>query len=121
MVETIDPGHGFRADRSDESTFAGAVAAAVDYRGDVTLVLDDDSVIETYVFDLSGDMETGSIGCMSREDDTPNRLETSRIQGIEFSGKDTAEGKSFDTWIEKYVQKKLAGERASIECESLEN
>jgi hypothetical protein len=48
------------------------------------------------------------------------RIEASRIQAIDFSGRDTAEGKSFDTWIKKYVEKKVAGEMASIECESLD-
>lgn len=121
MMDQGEPGQGFRAKRTDVPTFAAAVAASVDYRGDVTLILEDESTIETYIFDLAGDMDTGSIGCMSKQDEIPTRLDTSRIQEIEFSGRDTAEGKSFDTWIEKYVQKKLAGERASIECDSLED
>lgn len=120
MSQQAELGQGFRADRADMSRFATAIAASVDYRGDVTLILEDECAIETYVFDLAGDMNTGSIGCMSKEDVAPIRLDTSKIQGIEFSGRDTAEGKSFDTWIEKYVKKKLAGERASIECDSLE-
>jgi outer membrane protein assembly factor BamA len=42
-----------------------------------------------------------------------------RVRAIEFSGRDTAAGKSFETWMKKYVQKKLAGEEASIRSEPL--
>jgi hypothetical protein len=33
------------------------------------------------------------------------------IARLEFSGKDTAHGKSFETWIKKYNEKKAAGEK----------
>jgi hypothetical protein len=42
------------------------------------------------------------------------------ISALTFSGRDTAQGKSFDTWMKKYVQKKMAGESANIESESLD-
>ena len=33
----------------------------------------------------------------------------------------TAAGKSFETWVKKFVSRKLAGESASIESEPLED
>jgi hypothetical protein len=72
-----------------------------------------------YLFDLTGDIITGNVGFMTKEDTVPRRLSTGTIKSIAFSGRDTAEGKSFDTWIKKYVEKKLAGQKASIECEDL--
>ena len=42
------------------------------------------------------------------------------IARLEFTGRDTAAGKSWESWIKRYVAKKQAGEAASIESESLE-
>ena len=35
----------------------------------------------------------------------------SEIARLEFTGRDTAAGKSFETWVKKYQQKKAAGEK----------
>ncbi|MDG2422595.1 MAG: hypothetical protein P8M22_01315 [Phycisphaerales bacterium] len=121
MTESELPRQGYIAERADRETFEAALAAAVEYRGDVTISVADGSVIEGYIFDLTGDIDDGSIGFMTSSDKSPRRLDAGSISRLEFTGKDTAEGKSFETWIEKYVQKKLAGERASIECDSLED
>ena len=121
MTESDTPHQGLAIDRSDTRKFEPTLLAAVDYRGDVTLLLEDGSSIEGFVYDLTGDLATGSVGYMTKQDASRRRLDISAIQKIEFSGRDMAEGKSFHTWIEKYVQKKIAGERASIECEPLED
>ena len=34
----------------------------------------------------------------------------SEIARLEFTGRDTAAGKSWETWVKKYVDKKKAGE-----------
>ena len=47
-------------------------------------------------------------------------LTFAQIDRLEFTGRDTAAGKSFETWLKKYVEKKLAGEKASIESEPLD-
>ena len=120
MTDTSQPKQGFTSDRSNQTEFAAALAAAVDYRGDVTIVLDDDSEEMGYLFDLTGDVIDGNVGFMTKADTKPRRLSTGTITSITFTGRDTAEGKSFDTWIKKYVEKKLAGQNASIECEDLD-
>jgi len=43
-----------------------------------------------------------------------------QIRRLEFSGKDAAAGKTWENWVRRYVEKHLAGERASIESESLD-
>jgi hypothetical protein len=43
-----------------------------------------------------------------------------QIRRLEFSGKDAAAGKTWENWVRRYVEKYLAGERASIESESLD-
>ena len=42
------------------------------------------------------------------------------VSRVAFSERDPAAGKSFETWVKKYVEKKMRGERASIESEPLE-
>ena len=42
------------------------------------------------------------------------------VSHIAFSDRDPAAGKSFETWVKKYIEKKLAGEKASIESEQLD-
>jgi hypothetical protein len=43
------------------------------------------------------------------------------IARLEFTGRDTAAGKSFATWVKKYQEKKAAGEKnIQIEPEKLD-
>jgi hypothetical protein len=71
------------------------------------------------VFSRTSDGED-TLLCMLKKEEQPRAVCISTIQEIQFSGKDTAEGKTFDRWIKRYIEKKLAGETASIESESLE-
>ena len=121
MSDAELPTRGHVADLDDRERLSAALLAAVDYRGDVTLVLTDETSMEGYLFSLNGDPETGSFQLMIKGQDIPLQIQASTIQAIDFTGRDTAEGKSFDTWIKKYIEKKIAGEQASIECESLED
>ena len=121
MTEPESAARGDVMCRESDQSFDAALLAAVDYRGDITLAFEDGSTSVGYVSTLEGDSQTGIVGFMTKEDSVPQQLPAASIRSIEFSGRDTAEGKSFDTWIKKYVEKKLAGERASIECESLDD
>jgi hypothetical protein len=113
---------GLRAEASDPEALAKAAAIAVDYRGDVTITTDEGETIEAYLFDLKhrDSPATTLVRYMVKDQDGRNSIPIGRIAAIEFTGKDTAAGKSFETWMKKYVEKKLAGERASIESEVLE-
>jgi hypothetical protein len=44
----------------------------------------------------------------------------SDIAALKFSDRDPAAGKSWEAWVRKYWQKKVAGEEAAIEPESLD-
>ena len=55
MSEAELPVRGHTADRSDLERLSAALLAAVDYRGDITLILTDESSMEGYLFDLNGD------------------------------------------------------------------
>lgn len=98
-----------------------ALAWAVDYRGDVTLEMRDGRRIEGYLFDRR-EKASQSIVRIMPSDRPGERVELAcdDIARLAFTGRDTAAGKSWETWIKKYVEKKKRGEAASIESEPLE-
>src|SRR5437762_6700944 len=101
-----------------------ALEKAFDYRGDVTITTKDGSKVEGYIFDRrSGG--AGLAECVVRlfpkDRDEKVSVKYSDIARLEFTGRDTAAGKSFETWVKKYHEKKAAGEKnIRIEPEKLE-
>jgi len=90
-----------------------ALEKAFDYRGDVTLTLKDGAKIEGYLFDRRSNGETlraCTAWLFPKDRDDKVQVSYADIARLEFSGKDTAHGKSFETWIRKYNEKKAAGE-----------
>jgi hypothetical protein len=101
-----------------------ALDKAFDYRGDVTISLKDGSKIEGYVFDRRAD-GAALVDCVVRlfpkDRDEKISVRYSDIARLEFTGRDTAAGKSFETWVKKYQEKKAAGEKnIGIEPEKLD-
>ena len=91
-----------------------ALEKAFDYRGDVTLTLKDGSRVEGYLFDRRSNgatLDACTAWLFPKDCDEKVTVAYSRIARLEFSGKDTAHGKSFETWIRKYHEKKAAGEK----------
>jgi hypothetical protein len=100
-----------------------ALEKAFDYRGDVTITRRDGSTVDGYIFDRkSGEtLADSSIKLYPKDRDEKISIPYSDIAALAFSGKDTAAGKSFETWVKKYNQKKAAGEtNIGIEAEPLE-
>lgn len=100
-----------------------ALEKAFDYRGDVTLTLKDGTCVEGYVFDRrgAGALDQCVVRLFPKDRDEKVAVKYSDIARLEFSGKDTAHGKSFETWVKKYYEKKAAGEtNISIEPEKLD-
>ena len=95
---------------------------AFDYRGDVTLHLDDGTALECYVFDRrEGKGAEDSVVRVMPSDGGPRRsIPYGRIVGLAFTGKDTAAGKTWENWVRRYVEKRLAGEHAGIEADPLD-
>jgi len=71
---------------------------AFDYRGDVTLTLDDGTALEGYVANLS---ET-QLALWHRGATAAESVDTARVRRVAFSGRDTAEGRSFETWLREW-------------------
>jgi hypothetical protein len=100
-----------------------ALEKAFDYRGDVTLTLKDGSVVEGYIFDrrTGSTLEQSAVRIIPVKERTKLSIPYSDIAALNFSGRDTAAGKSFEAWIKKYWEKKAAGEKdIGIESESLD-
>jgi hypothetical protein len=107
---------------SDEELREG-LEKAFDYRGDVTLRLRNGSTVEGYIFDRrnGGTLQDSCVRLFPKND--PNKLTVpySDITGLAFSGRDTAAGKSWEAWLKKYWDKKLAGEKdIELKPESLD-
>ncbi len=100
-----------------------ALEKAFDYRGDVTITRKDGSVVEGYIFDRrTGATLAGSVVRVIPKDVREKlSIPYSDIARLEFTGRDTAAGKSFEAWVKKYWEKKAAGEKGiGIEPEPLE-
>jgi hypothetical protein len=91
-----------------------ALEKAFDYRGDVTITRKDGSTVEGYLFDRRSNGKTlsdCSVRLFPKDGDEKVSVGYSDIARLVFSGKDTAAGKSFETWVKKYREKKEAGEK----------
>ncbi len=96
---------------------------AVDFRGDVTIELSSGAVVTGYAFDaqLGMDASCGTpefIRVLRTDSNERVRVALDDIRSLAFTGKDAASGKSWENWLRRYAEKKLAGEAASIESES---
>ncbi len=90
------------------------VEKAFSYRGDVTIVHRKGEAVEGYIFDRQADSaDTTKWMLRLIVKDSTNRLTIryEEIESIKFTGKDPAAGKSFQTWLKKYQEKKAAGEK----------
>lgn len=105
-----------------EQEIREALEQAFDYRGDVTIERKDGSKVEGYVYDRrQADTLAASMVRILPADGSPRQsIPFSEIATLNFSGRDTAAGKSWEAWVRKYWEKKAAGEKAAIEPEELE-
>ena len=101
-----------------------AFEKAFDYRGDISLTRKDGSKIEGYVFDRQSHGKSLAdcyVRLFPKNADEKVKVPYSEVARLEFTGKDTAAGKSFETWVRKYREKKAAGEKnIGIEPERLD-
>jgi len=104
---------GWVPELTSEAALREALDKAFDYRGDVTVRLADGRTIEGYVFDRrSGPtLQDSVLRIIPTNSATKLSIPYADIRGLAFSGKDTAAGKSFESWVAKYWAKKAAGEK----------
>jgi hypothetical protein len=115
--------HGWVANLGSEAEIRDALEKAFDYRGDVTLTRRDGSTIEGYLFDrqVGASLAESFVRILPAKQASRVRVSYAEISSLAFTGKDTAAGKSFESWIKKYWAKKAAGEtNIQIEPEQLD-
>lgn len=97
-----------------------ALDQAFDYRGDVTIHTTDGGVLEGYVFDRRDDGDRPYIRMIPTNGGERINIYEQDITRLILSGRDTAAGKSWETWVKKYQEKRARGQSASMEPEPLD-
>jgi hypothetical protein len=101
-----------------------ALEKAFDYRGDVAITHKDGSKVEGYIFDRRSEGATLAdciVRLFPKDRNEKVAIRYSDVARLEFTGRDTAAGKSFETWVKKYRERKAAGEKnIQIEPEKLD-
>jgi Zn/Cd-binding protein ZinT len=90
-----------------------ALEKAFDYRGDVTLTLKSGERIEAYIFNrqTGPTLASSFVQYFTPTATDKRKVSYADIARLEFTGKDRAAGKHWEAWVEKYNERKAAGEK----------
>ena len=108
LKETLE---GWVPPLASDTELREALDKAFDYRGDVTVTLKNGERIEGYIFDRrsgAGSISGCSVRLFPKDRDQKVSVAYSDIARLEFTGRDTAAGKSFETWLRKYNEQRAA-------------
>jgi hypothetical protein len=89
---------------------------AFDYRGDVSITLRNEQV-EGFIFNREPKATPPRIEVFIKGSDQPRIIPYADVMAIAFTGKDTADGKSWDAWVNKKESERQA-EADRIKAES---
>ena len=118
---------GWIPELATEAEVREALEKAFDYRGDVTVTRKDGTTVEGYLYDRRS--EATLEASLVRIIPTPKAgvpvervmVSYADIAALQFTGRDTAAGKTFEAWIKKYWEQKAAGKtNIQIEPEKLD-
>ena len=101
---------GFRWEGDDVEALSAAIDAAFEYRGNVTLFTRSGGEVVGYLFNREAEVNEPFVDVFPAAGGR-ERIPYREIRGIAFTGKDTAAGKSWETWLEKYNARKAAEAR----------
>jgi len=90
-----------------------ALEKAFDYRGDISLTFKSGEKVEAYIFNRHTGKGLTDSYIQYFVSNAPDKRKASYadIARIEFTGKDRAAGKHWEAWLQKYAEKKAAGEK----------
>lgn len=88
----------------------------------MTITRKDGSTVEGYVFDrqTGPTLADSVVRLFPKDQDRKIAISYADIAGLAFTGRDTAAGKSWEAWMQKYREKKAAGEKTDLEPEKLD-
>jgi hypothetical protein len=102
----------------NETERVEAIDKAFDYRGDVTLTLPN-GPLECYIFNRNADATPPRMEVFIKGQEAPLVIPYSDISAISFTGRDTADGKSWAAWVaKKDTERKAEAERIKAELEA---
>jgi hypothetical protein len=104
-------GEGFRWEGDDPVKLTAVVEAAFDYRGDVTVLLRTGEEVVGYLSNRYVAAGEPFLEILPADGSEPRRLAYHAVRGLAFSGRDAASGRSWESWVRKYEEKKKARER----------
>ena len=104
---------GWIPELADETELREALEKAFDYRGDITLTLKSGEKVEGYIFDrrTGKTLADSAVRVYPKTGNQKLTVSYSDIAALAFTGKDTAAGKSWEAWMQRYQEKKAAGEK----------
>jgi hypothetical protein len=107
---------GWIPELASEEEVRQALEKAFDYRGDVTLTKKDGTVIEGYIFDrkTGKTLNDSLVRLLPKDSNQRQMIPYAEIAALNFSGRDTAAGKSYEAWVRKYWEKRAAGEKYDL-------
>jgi hypothetical protein len=74
---------------------------AFDYRGDVTLILESGESVEGFLFNREPAANPPSVSLLLKGSNEPRVVAYGDVAKVIFSGKDPADGKSYEAWKAK--------------------
>ena len=90
--------------KATDAGFMEALSAAVDYRGDTTIELKSGDQVEGFLFNF----EKNILDVFPKDQANKVAIPLAQVAGLSFSGKDTADGKSWEAWMAKKAAEKAA-------------
>src|SRR5579884_2123685 len=104
---------GWIPELASEADIREALEKAFDYRGDVTITRKDGSTVEGYVFDrrTGRGLADSFVRLYPKDSEEKIAIPYADIAALAFSSIDPAAGKGWETWVRKYWEKKMAGEK----------
>ncbi len=110
---TITQGDQWLFDGSQDAD--AMIVQVVDYRGDVALHLTDGQILEGYVFDRKRGASDPYCRIWLKKSDDQTQVPYKNITKVVFTGRDTAAGRSWETWVKSHAEKKAQGETARLD------
>jgi hypothetical protein len=92
---------------------AAGIEQAFDYRGDVTVTLNTGERLEGYIFDRvkKAGLAASTMRILTKPAGQKITVKYADVAQLSFTGRDMADGRSWEAWVKKYAERKAAGEK----------
>jgi len=102
---------------ASQQDLAEAIELAFDYRGDVTLELTSGESLVGYLFNRDAAGPDPWIELFPADEPAPRKIPYAKIASLAFTGEDTANGRSWESWVSKKESERRA-DAARVEADA---